>query len=45
MNQTMRKRVVLKRMKRETMPDKMITTKMSTTATPKDGGDLTKNQL
>ena len=40
----MRERVILRRMRRETMPDRMITTKMSTTATPKDGGDLTKNQ-
>ena len=41
----MRERVVLMRMRRETMSDRMTTTKMSTMATPKDGGDLTKNQL
>ena len=40
----MREMVILRRMRRETMPDRMTTTKMSTMATPKDGGDLTKNQ-
>ena len=40
----MREILVLKRMMKGTMRDMMSTTKMSTMATPKDGGDLTKNQ-